>query len=241
MAPEILLKRSYTPSADLWSTGVILYECLFGSAPYSSKTIDELLHKIKVKQKIEVSPTARISLECRDLLTRLLVDEPDKRITFEEFFSHSFINVKQSQSTDKVSTDSGILHTYRLINFGFFFLQNLMKAIEIVSKAVEEDGKRNYREAYYLYCQALQYFVPIITSEADLARKLQLQDRAMNYLERAEEIKNTYKRAFALQRQSSKTEEPSGAQPSTSTSTGTEIVESATAPSPSLTQLCTFP
>lgn len=113
-----------------------------------------------------------------------------------------------------------------------------MKAIEIVSKAVEEDGKRNYKEAYYLYCQALQYFVPIITSEADLARKLQLQDRAMNYLERAEEIKTTYKRAFALQRQSSQTDESNNAQPSTSTSSGTDLVESATAPSPTLKQLC---
>lgn len=37
MAPEIILKRKYDPRADLWSIGVILYECLFGKAPYSSR------------------------------------------------------------------------------------------------------------------------------------------------------------------------------------------------------------
>lgn len=102
MAPEILLKHCYNPSADLWSIGVILYECLFGSAPYSSKSLDELLHKIKINQKIEISKTARVSLECRDLLARLLVHKPEHRITFEEFFNHSFLSLKQHQPNDKV-------------------------------------------------------------------------------------------------------------------------------------------
>lgn len=102
MAPEILLKHCYNPSADLWSIGVILYECLFGSAPYSSKTLGELLQKIKAKQKIEISQTSRTSLECRDLLTRLLVHEPENRITFDEFFNHSFIQIKDPSSTNKV-------------------------------------------------------------------------------------------------------------------------------------------
>lgn len=102
MAPEILLKHCYNPSADLWSIGVILYECLFGSAPYSSKNMDELLHKIKIQQKIEIAKTMRISLECRDLLARLLVHDAVNRITFDDFFNHSFLVVKQAQPNDKV-------------------------------------------------------------------------------------------------------------------------------------------
>lgn len=102
MAPEILLKHCYNPSADLWSIGVILYECLFGHAPYSSKSLDELLNKIKVMQKIEIPKSARMTTDCRDLLTRLLVHDAKQRITFDEFFNHSFLNCKQHQANDKV-------------------------------------------------------------------------------------------------------------------------------------------
>lgn len=78
MAPEILLSRCYDPSADLWSIGCILHECLFGFAPYRSKSMDELLQKIKIKQKICIPPTggcAKPSDICVDFLKRLLIHE----------------------------------------------------------------------------------------------------------------------------------------------------------------------
>lgn len=97
MAPEILLKHSYSPLADLWSIGVILYTCIFGRAPYSSKSLDELLQKIKTKQKIIIARSAAISPECRDIMERLLKNEPDQRITFDQFFNHPFLNAKIPQ------------------------------------------------------------------------------------------------------------------------------------------------
>lgn len=54
MAPEMLLLQDYDASVDLWSIGVIMYECLFGRAPYSSKNVQELLDKIKMQKPIEV-------------------------------------------------------------------------------------------------------------------------------------------------------------------------------------------
>ncbi len=55
MAPEILLQKPYDASVDLWSTGVILYECLFGKPPYSSKSLKDLVFKIKSDTPIAVS------------------------------------------------------------------------------------------------------------------------------------------------------------------------------------------
>lgn len=100
MAPEILLKHCYNPSADLWSIGVILYECIFGRAPYSSKSLDELLQKIKIKQKIIISPTAAISSDCRDIMTRLLVHEPEQRMSFQQFFDHPFLDLNHDASDE---------------------------------------------------------------------------------------------------------------------------------------------
>ena len=54
MAPEILLKHKYDARVDLWSVGVIMYECLFGRAPYSSGSFQELAEKIKGCRPIEV-------------------------------------------------------------------------------------------------------------------------------------------------------------------------------------------
>ncbi|XP_037945690.1 serine/threonine-protein kinase ULK3-like [Teleopsis dalmanni] len=167
MAPEIVRKKQYDARADLWSIGVILYECLFGKAPYSSKTIEELLMRIRNAEKICIPTNARISNECHDLLSRLLKHDPAKRITFEEFFAHPFLDLKTFPSE-----------------------KTLEKAIELVTKAVNYDENRDYKEAYYLYCSSLQYFVPLITEEADANKRLALRNRALKYLQRAEEIKN---------------------------------------------------
>lgn len=167
MAPEIILKHKYDARADLWSIGVILYECLFGKAPYSSRTIQELLDKVKSLQKIEIPPNTKISPECEDILTRLLQHDPEQRITFEEFFNHDFVDLKHAPSDE-----------------------NLEKAIEIMTRAVEEDTKQNYSKAYHLYCEGLTYFVPLIDAESG-AKKAALRSRAVGYLQRAEEIKHS--------------------------------------------------
>lgn len=146
---------------------MILYECLFGKAPYSSRSIQELLDKVKSLQKIEIPPNTKISKECEDLLTRLLQHDPDKRITFDEFFNHDFVDLKHAPND-----------------------QNMEKAIEIVTQAVEEDNKQNYSKAYHLYCEGLTYFVPLIDT-ADGVKKTALRARALSYLRRAEEIKHS--------------------------------------------------
>lgn len=167
MAPEIILHRKYDPRADLWSIGVILYECLFGKAPYSSRSIEELMDKVKSLQKIEIPSNAKISPECEDLLTRLLQHDPNNRITFEEFFNHDFVDLKHAPTDE-----------------------NMEKAIEIVTRAVEEDSKQNYSKAYHLYCEGLTYFVPLIDAESG-AKKTALRASAVSYLRRAEEIKHS--------------------------------------------------
>lgn len=62
MAPEILSKQSYDASVDLWSTGIILYECLFGRPPYLSKSLKELVIYITSDSPIVVRKSLSLSL-----------------------------------------------------------------------------------------------------------------------------------------------------------------------------------
>ena len=94
MAPEILLRDSYDAKADLWSVGVILYEALYGRAPFSSPSLEELVAKIKEDRPVELpARTPPLTASCTDLLARCLVRSPEKRIDFPEFFLHPFLDL----------------------------------------------------------------------------------------------------------------------------------------------------
>lgn len=41
MAPEVL-QRNYCQQADIWSTGVVLYELIAGRTPYSGDTVEQV-------------------------------------------------------------------------------------------------------------------------------------------------------------------------------------------------------
>lgn len=49
MAPEVLKSEEYTSKADVWSLGVVLYETLYGSCPWTGKNIESLIKDIAKK------------------------------------------------------------------------------------------------------------------------------------------------------------------------------------------------
>ncbi|KAG8228580.1 hypothetical protein J437_LFUL009285 [Ladona fulva] len=172
MAPEMIMDAKYDARVDLWSVGVIAYECLFGRAPYSSQNFQELAEKIKSRMKIEIPPGAAISSECRDLLLRLLQHDPNARIDFEDFFNHPFLDLEHMPSKE-----------------------SYQKAVNLVTEAVKKDAERNWEEAFKLYCDSLRYFIPLINGpfilpdETDSHKKTALRVRVDDYISRAEDLK----------------------------------------------------
>lgn len=116
-----------------------------------------------------------------------------------------------------------------------FDLQKLAKAIATVTKAVLEDEKKNYRDAYYAYCEGLQHFVPLISSETDAEKRLFLQQAATNYLERAEEIKRSYIEVFSQQDVTQNSVQNS--QSEATSSSGENAVKEALKPAPNYKQI----
>ena len=89
MAPEIIEKQHYSIKSDLWSVGMILYEMVYGNNPYfDACNVIDLLQKIK-ERSIQYSD--RVSPECNNLLSSLLERDPEKRITWKDFFIHNWL------------------------------------------------------------------------------------------------------------------------------------------------------
>jgi serine/threonine protein kinase len=52
MAPEVLNNDVYGSKADLWSCGIILYQMLFGTTPYGTCNMKELLTQYGIKEDV---------------------------------------------------------------------------------------------------------------------------------------------------------------------------------------------
>ncbi|KAB0792491.1 hypothetical protein PPYR_14450 [Photinus pyralis] len=71
----------------------------------------------------------------------------------------------------------------------------LQKAIELVTKATEEDRNKNYEEALRLYEHGVEYFLHAIKYEAQGEKaKESIRAKCCQYLERAEKIKESIKK-----------------------------------------------
>ena len=81
IAPEVL-SSSYGMEADMWSVGVVLYMLLCGVPPFWGPAEGQLFHAILYAQVDVCSgPWAGVSLEAKDLVVKMLVKDPARRIT----------------------------------------------------------------------------------------------------------------------------------------------------------------
>ncbi|KAL5753391.1 hypothetical protein ACOSP7_023570 [Xanthoceras sorbifolium] len=94
IAPEVLSRKEYDGKiADVWSCGVTLYVMLVGAYPFEDpedprnfrKTIQRIL-----TVQYSIPDYVRVSMECRLLLSRIFVANPEKRITIPEIKKHSW-------------------------------------------------------------------------------------------------------------------------------------------------------
>ena len=87
-SPEMVAGKKYNGfKIDIWSTGIILYAMLCGYLPFEDKDNDVLFEKI-LECKL-VFPKY-ISKNAKDLMQKILVTDPEKRITIPEIKNHPF-------------------------------------------------------------------------------------------------------------------------------------------------------
>ena len=111
IAPEVL-KKNYNEKCDIWSCGVIMYILLSQKLPFNSEeeNEDELLNKILIgKFDLESPPFDKISKSGKDLITKLLNSDPQKRISAEEALNHQWFIENKSKELFNQINDENIL------------------------------------------------------------------------------------------------------------------------------------
>jgi serine/threonine protein kinase len=102
-APEIWEEQYYSEKVDIWSLGVTLFGAVAGELPYT--LIDEFspLYCIEsgIAHLVNHRGLAHLSLECRDLIWRMLQVEPDLRLSAEEALDHVWFADLQGEEAKK--------------------------------------------------------------------------------------------------------------------------------------------
>jgi calcium-dependent protein kinase len=114
IAPEVL-KKHYDEKCDLWSCGVILYILLSGRPPFGGENDKEIMERVAVgKYDIQSSPFNKVSKAGIDLIQKLLIMEPKKRISAQEALLHPWFKENKSKELFNQIKDESALR--KLIN-----------------------------------------------------------------------------------------------------------------------------
>ncbi|XP_058872664.1 serine/threonine-protein kinase ULK1-like [Acipenser ruthenus] len=101
MAPEVIMAKTYDAKVDLWSIGIIVYQCLTGQIPFQASNPQELCRLFEKHKNLTPNIPQGISTHLRHLLCGLLQCNPKDRIEFDTFFRHPFLGVSSPKKNSK--------------------------------------------------------------------------------------------------------------------------------------------
>lgn len=108
IAPEILRKRPYGKTVDMWSFGVILFILLGGYPPFHDDDQNKLFRKIcKADYQFHPEFWTPVSDEAKHLIQGMLTLDVKKRLTVDQALAHKWLG-KSAQELEACNLDSQI-------------------------------------------------------------------------------------------------------------------------------------
>uniref|UniRef100_A0A8C1HBG7 Calcium/calmodulin-dependent protein kinase type IV n=2 Tax=Cyprinus carpio TaxID=7962 RepID=A0A8C1HBG7_CYPCA len=142
-APEILRGNAYGPEVDMWSVGVILYILLCGFEPFFDPRGDQYMYSRILNCDYEfVSPWwDEVSLNAKDLVSKLIVLDPHKRLTVKQALEHPWVLGKIARFSHMDTTQRKLQEfnarrklKYNMLPFMFFFFRILADDFDLVEE-----------------------------------------------------------------------------------------------------------
>ena len=142
-SPEMLSGENYDGfKIDIWATGIILFAMLCGYLPFDHKDNDKLFMKI-LECKIQYPKS--LSKESKDLLKKILIPDPKRRITIAEIKKHPFylkgkeifessFTIYQVSQDELTDSDESSSFNYITLDNNLFFYENNHKSEVLLNK-----------------------------------------------------------------------------------------------------------
>ncbi|CAA2971132.1 calcium-dependent kinase 20-like [Olea europaea subsp. europaea] len=143
VAPEVL-KKHYGQECDVWSAGIIIYILLSGVPPFWDETEQGIFEQVLKGELDFVSePWPSISDSAKDLVRRMLVRDPKKRLTAHQVLCHPWVQV-DGVAPDK-PLDSAVLTRLKQ----FSAMNRLKKiAVRIIAECLSEEEIAGLKEMF---------------------------------------------------------------------------------------------
>ena len=101
VAPEVLANKPYGSQCDVWSLGVIFYILLCGYPPFSDDDQNKLFAQIQSgRYAMDPAEWSVISPSAKDLVKKILVVDPAKRLTAQGILAHPWMKMKLEEIPD---------------------------------------------------------------------------------------------------------------------------------------------
>ena len=116
MAPEIVARRSYDKSVDIWALGVAVYKMLVGHPPFRSKSGVKLeVYDAILNQQLDLTPLSRFHEGghlIKSFISKCLNKDPTKRLTASELLNDDWIQTMVEK--DVVARTTEVMVGHRL-------------------------------------------------------------------------------------------------------------------------------
>jgi serine/threonine protein kinase len=107
MSPELILCGYSAKATDIFAAGVVLYILLCGRPPFQSKSNREVLERTaRGLYRMDGPDWECISEDAKDLVRKMLIVDPQQRITAKEILAHPFLRVEEEESLSTLGGSS---------------------------------------------------------------------------------------------------------------------------------------
>ncbi|XP_074585527.1 calcium-dependent protein kinase 17-like [Curcuma longa] len=143
VAPEVLMKH-YGLEVDVWSAGVIIYILLSGVPPFWHETEQGIFEQVlRGELDLTTPPWPSISDSAKDLVRRMLVRDPKRRLTAHEALCHPWVCVDGIAPSKPL--DSAVLTRLKQ----FSAMNKLKKmAIRVIAESLSDEEIAGLKEMF---------------------------------------------------------------------------------------------
>ena len=190
VSPEVIKKYPYNEKVDIWGLGVLIFELVFGYAPFSSTFNEERFNNIKAGKINWPKDLGDENKDLKDLIEKILRVDPKERISLDEIENHpwlreTYLNMKVKKKTNETFEMNQMtqteLYKTNIMNNGVSKLWNSDKRLWKVNSyyELENDGSLSDKEILNIYkVENKQLKLKILKVEED---NKMLQKKCCNY------------------------------------------------------------